>query len=96
MDDSLTHLLLQGLDAEYYWFRTETILPIMIFSIPIVAIIAHYWHRTIKTRSENELKRQMIDQGMSADEIERVLAARGPEDECDRRKRLRRDGAGKV
>ena len=43
--------------------------------IPIVGIIAFYWYKAQKVRSENELKRTMVDRGMSADEIERILAA---------------------
>ena len=43
--------------------------------IPIVAIVGSCWRRIEKTRSDNELKRGMIERGMSADEIERVLAA---------------------
>jgi hypothetical protein len=45
-------------------------------AIPIVAIIAGFWYKTVKTTSEIELKRTMVERGMSADEIERVLAAR--------------------
>lgn len=41
--------------------------------VPIVAIIAGAWWMVERTRSEHELKRTMIERGMSADEIERVL-----------------------
>lgn len=47
--------------------------------IPIAGIIASNWYKAQKVRSENELKRTMVDQGMSVDEIERVLAAEGRE-----------------
>ena len=58
------------------------------FSIPIVAIcvsigvpiIAHCWFELRKHESDNELKRSMIERGMSAEEIERVLAAKSSED----------------
>lgn len=56
-----------------------TLVLILCFSIPIVAIVAHYWYQTIKVRQETDLKRTMVEQGMSAEEIERVLAARAPE-----------------
>ncbi len=47
--------------------------------IPIAGIIAFYWYKAQQVRSENELKRTMVDRGMSADEIERVIAAQGEE-----------------
>ena len=43
--------------------------------IPIVGIIAHFWHETVVVRSNNELKRDMLERGMSAQEIERVINA---------------------
>lgn len=49
----------------------------MSMMIPIVAIIAGYWHSVEKTRSINSLKQTMLERGMSAEEIERVLAADG-------------------
>lgn len=45
--------------------------------IPIAGIIASFWYKAQKVQSENELKRTMVDRGMSADEIERILAAEG-------------------
>ncbi len=48
---------------------------IMVFAVPIVAIIAHFWHETLKTRSNNELKQSMVERGMSAQEIEQVINA---------------------
>ncbi len=52
--------------------------------IPIAGIIAFYWYKAHKVRSENELKRTMVDRGLSADEIERIIAAQGkdPDDSC--------------
>ena len=47
------------------------------FSIPLAAIIGSAWYKMNKVRYENELKRSMVERGMSADEIERIMAA-GP------------------
>lgn len=47
--------------------------------IPIAGIIASFWYKSQKAQFENELKRKMVDRGMSADEIERILAAEGSE-----------------
>lgn len=45
--------------------------------IPLAAIIGGIWLAAQKTRSLNDLKREMVQRGMSVDEIERVLAADG-------------------
>lgn len=58
------------------------------FIIPVVAIIAgccipifSIWKEMEKHKHECQLKRRMVERGMSADEIERVLAAQVPHDE---------------
>ena len=61
--------------ADIIWDQ-NTIAVIGVFSIPIVAIIATFWYMLERSRSDNELKRDMIERGMSADEIERVIAAK--------------------
>lgn len=55
----------------------QTLAVVMIFSIPIVTILALFWSHVEEVRSVNELKRSMVARGMSADEIERVISA-GP------------------
>lgn len=57
-------------------FAMPQLLIVMIFLIPIAAIGFHYWYKTRKAESENELKQSMVQRGMSADEIERVMATR--------------------
>lgn len=47
--------------------------------IPIAGIIATFWYKAQKVRFDNELKRTMVDRGLSADEIERILAAESRE-----------------
>ncbi len=49
-------------------------------AIPIAAIIGVFWHKIAKTTSENDLKRRMVERGMSAEEIERVLGTAPPKD----------------
>ncbi|UCG31658.1 MAG: hypothetical protein JSU68_08315 [Phycisphaerales bacterium] len=58
---------------------------VLVFLIPLAgcviglaAVIGHTWYRVVKAKSEAELKRLMIEQGLSADEIERIIEA-GPE-----------------
>ncbi len=43
--------------------------------IAISAIIATNWYKAQKLQSENSLKRTLAERGMSADEIERIIAA---------------------
>ncbi len=47
--------------------------------IPISSIAFGYWFKAQKVQSENRLKKSMVERGMSAEEIERILAA-GTED----------------
>lgn len=47
----------------------------VVFAVPIVAIVAYFWHETLKARSTNELKQSMVERGMSAQEIEQVINA---------------------
>ena len=65
------------------------------FAIPIVAIVGAFVYLCIsavvncaqsfvKHRNEVELKQQLADRGMSADEIERVVLATSVSDKKDR------------
>ena len=60
--------------AEIEW-NIQTIAVVMGCAIPIVAIIGGIWHRVEHIKSDNELKRRMVERGMSAEEIERVMAS---------------------
>ena len=44
-------------------------------AIGLAAVLGCYWYKFQKVRSDNELKRLMIERGMAPDEIERVVAA---------------------
>jgi hypothetical protein len=44
--------------------------------IVTVAIVAHVWEQLARHQTDADLKRSMIERGMSADEIERVLKAK--------------------
>lgn len=43
--------------------------------IPIVASIAFFWFKAQKVRSDNILKRTLVERGLSANEIERIMNA---------------------
>jgi len=47
-----------------------------VFGVPIIAIIAGVWHKHAQHKAETALKRQMIDRGMSAEEIAMVISAK--------------------
>ena len=61
--------------AEIVW-NQNTLGVVGAFSIPIVGIIAGCWVAVEKARSEHDLKRRMVERGMSVEEIERVMAAK--------------------
>lgn len=68
--------------AEQFWhkmFGMPQIAIIMGCLIPMVGIIASYWYKAQKLRSEHELKRTLAERGISADEIERIIAAQAKE-----------------
>ena len=48
---------------------------VMVFAIPIVGIVAGVWADVAKNRDLAELKRSMVNRGMSADEITQVIHA---------------------
>jgi NADH:ubiquinone oxidoreductase subunit 3 (subunit A) len=55
----------------------SSIVVILAMSIPIIAIVGYYWSEVLKNRSNNELKKSMLERGMSAQEIEQVINAGG-------------------
>jgi hypothetical protein len=65
--------------SEIEW-TSDTIAITLIFALPIVSVVAGVWYKLSKAQSDNELKRSMIQRGMSADEIQRVLNARSSKD----------------
>jgi hypothetical protein len=79
--------------SEFVWTR-DTIMSVGIVlvmaGIPLASILGWYWLRLHQTRSDNALKQSMVERGMSADDIERVIAA-GNDEEAGRRK----SGAGR-
>ena len=61
--------------SEIIW-NQNTLAVAGVFAVPIIAIAAHYWSEVQKRRSDNNLKRSMIERGMPPEEIERVLSAK--------------------
>lgn len=51
--------------------------------ISVVPVVAHYWYKLRRHEIEADLKREMIERGMSADEIQRVLDARPQKSHAD-------------
>lgn len=60
-------------------FGMPQIAVIMGCLIPIASIIASFWYKAQKVQSENELKRTLVEQGLSADDIERIIRAKAIE-----------------
>jgi hypothetical protein len=53
--------------------------------VPLASILGWYWFKLHQTRSDNALKQSMVERGMSADEIERVMAVGN--EECGEKKK---------
>ncbi|MCZ6817352.1 MAG: hypothetical protein O7F76_11755 [Planctomycetota bacterium] len=52
-------------------------------AIPVVAIVSSTWYKLERAKTDNKLKQQMVERGMSADEIERVVSAASSTKEDD-------------
>lgn len=70
----------ETITSEYAWLQfifsnPQVTIPLAGLSIPIILGLIYYWHETRKIQSNNRLKRDMLERGMSAQEIERVLNA---------------------
>ena len=63
-------------------FRIPQLPIIMGCLIPIVAIIGNVWYKAQKDKQDHDLKRRMLERGMSAEEIERVISA-GVKDDAE-------------
>jgi NADH:ubiquinone oxidoreductase subunit 3 (subunit A) len=62
---------------EKIFSNTANIVVILAMSIPIIAVVGYFWSEVLKNQSNNELKRSMLERGMSAQEIEQVINAGG-------------------
>jgi len=51
----------------------------MVVLVVAVPVIASAWRQVAKDRADADLKRSMIERGMSVEEIERVLRAKSSE-----------------
>ena len=62
---------------------SNSIMYALIFGVPVASVLGGFWYKLNKVRSEHDLKRSLVERGMSAEEIERVLAAGGTKDDED-------------
>lgn len=57
----------------------DTLALVLIFGggmvVGLVGIIAYHWRRLRQTEIETEMKREMLNRGMSAEDVERVIKA---------------------
>jgi hypothetical protein len=61
---------------------------VSVFSVAAITVICVTVHAIYKSRSENALKRELLDRGMSADEIATVISAKRGNIEAQRIKGL--------
>ena len=62
-----------------YLTNPVTVFWIAIVLISVVPMITYYWHKTRKAEMDADLKMRMLEMGMSANDIERVLRAESQE-----------------
>lgn len=53
------------------------IVVVTVLVISVTAIVAHHWRRAREAEYDAALKKMMLEQGKSAEEIERVIRVRG-------------------
>jgi hypothetical protein len=68
--------------STFVW-STETVAIVAGCTIPVVGILGWAFVQIQRIRSAQDLKQQMIQKGLPADEIERILAAKIPGDDDD-------------
>ena len=66
---------------EAFTWNTGSIAILAVMAVPIVLFALIFGTKMFQIRSDHDLKARMIDKGMSADEIERVLAAKSDSDD---------------
>ncbi len=64
--------------------------------ICVVPALSYYWWKVRKAELEASLKHEMIQRGMAADEIERVLQAGFEDDETPSKQRSKRQVVAKT
>ena len=79
----MTPLLAQAVDQSASWFNrigTGEIVPLFtvgtLMSVIVIALAFSLFNKVHRRNAEIALKREMLDRGLSADEIERILAAK--------------------
>jgi len=58
--------------AAIVW-NTGTLAVVLALAVPIVAIVAGFWAKIERAKLEADLKRRMIEKGMTAEDIQRVI-----------------------
>jgi len=66
--------------AEIIW-NAGTITMAGAYAVAVVAVAGGLWYAVERTTSVNRLKQRMVERGMSAEDVERVMAAGMPRKE---------------
>ena len=61
-----------------YLLREDLLIPLGFMLLMVIVAVSLGWFHLLRHRADVELKRDMVARGMSAEEIERVLAAKSP------------------
>jgi hypothetical protein len=57
---------------------TGLVAVVLVFSVAAVAVICFTFYAVHKSRADHALKRELLDRGMSADEIATIISAAPP------------------
>jgi hypothetical protein len=63
--------------GEIIWDQ-NSIAVVCVMAVPILVMFSLAWVQVERRKSDNALKQSMVERGMSAEDIERVIAAKGP------------------
>ena len=59
--------------------NTSNVFWVAVVIMSVLPTLIYYWHKTRKAEMDADLKMRMLEMGMSATDIEKVLNAEGPE-----------------
>ena len=68
--------------SEPWWnmflYQPKVMIPLGAMVMGVLIVLIASWRRVAEHQADTDLKRTMIERGMSVDEIERVLKAQSP------------------
>ena len=66
----MNHMAFLSNSSNFFW--------VAVVIMSVVPTLIYYWHKTRKAEMDADLKMRMLEMGMSATDIEKVLNAESP------------------